>query len=262
MHPLSRTLYWYRRTKTVDVHALFRNGVAMMENFPLQFSLDVTFPDESTFDYFWPTGNHKIFDLLLGQTPEENEPYIYIWGDKGSGAEHLLQASCYLAQSQGLRAVYLPLENLKAFSTNVLNDLENLDLICLSKIDQIIGDLSWEKAIFHLFNRCHDMNKRMLISASVAPQSHQCALPDLSSRLAWGLAYRMNPLSDEMKMDILQFRLNKRGMMVNLECLKYILTHYSRSMNDLIALVDTLDRTSLQTQRRITIPFVKSLMNM
>ena len=42
---------------------------------------------------------------------------------------------------------------------------------------------------------------------------------------------------------------------------QYLLTHYPRELRFLCEQLDTLDRASLVEQRKLTIPFIKSVLN-
>jgi DnaA family protein len=64
-------------------------------------------------------------------------------------------------------------------------------------------------------------------------------------------------MTDEQKITALQQRANQRGMELNDEVGRYLITRFSREMPNLISLLDTLDRVSLAEQRRLTIPLVK-----
>ncbi|HKJ77017.1 MAG TPA: DnaA/Hda family protein, partial [Gammaproteobacteria bacterium] len=82
-------------------------------------------------------------------------------------------------------------------------------------------------------------------------------LPDLVSRLGWGLIFHVRPLSDEQMIDALQLRARQRGLDLPADVARYLLRHYRRDMTSLASLLERLDHASLVAQRRLTIPFVK-----
>ena len=82
-------------------------------------------------------------------------------------------------------------------------------------------------------------------------------MPDLATRLGWGLALRLEVLTDEEKSAALQQRGAQRGLELGPQVADYLLRHCSRDMTDLFQLLDDLDRASLAAQRRLTIPFVR-----
>ena len=67
----------------------------------------------------------------------------------------------------------------------MLTGLEQLGLVCLDDLDSIAGNEEWEQAIFHLYNRLHDLQKPLLMTACNSPKGSLIKLADLKSRLAW-----------------------------------------------------------------------------
>ncbi|EDK14145.1 hypothetical protein CGSHiR3021_08616 [Haemophilus influenzae 22.4-21] len=108
-------------------------------------------------------------------------------GNKGSGKTHLLRAFSneYLINQR--TAIYVPLSKSQYFSTAVLENLEQQELVCLDDLQSVIGNDEWELAIFDLFNRIKASGKTLLlISADKSPSALSVKLPDLNSRLTWG----------------------------------------------------------------------------
>lgn len=225
-----------------------------------QLPLGLSLKDEATFDNFYSGKNAEIIAELKKTSGGQGERIIYICGTRGQGLSHLLQASCHYAHQHQLRSVYLPLANLLSFSPDVLNGLEILPLICLDDLHVIVGHPEWEEAIFHFYNRIYDAGGNIIIAANDLPKSIHLKLPDLVSRLSWGIIYQLHSHSDEEKLSILTMRANRRGISLPEEVGKYILTHCPRHMGTLFAALDALDKASLAAQRRLTIPFVKEVL--
>ncbi len=228
-----------------------------------QLSLNVHLNDDATFDnYFVPEDSGNFLALqtlksLVGDEPPE--PFVYIWGAEGVGASHLLQATCNAASACGLRCQYLPLEELAGFAAEQLLDgLEQLDLVCLDGVQHVMGQPGWDHAMFHLYNRLRDNSRaRLLVSADCAPRDLGSGLPDLVSRMGWGVAFHLQPLDDQQKQQALQKRARSRGLELQDEVAAYIIARSARSMNDLLECLERIDSVSLAEQRRITIPFIK-----
>ena len=109
----------------------------------------------------------------------------------------------------------------------------------------------------HFYNRARDNNTRLLVVANSLPTQLACRLPDLRSRLAWGLVFQVKGLNDAQKIAALQMHASNRGMTLPEEVGQYLLRHYPRDMSVLFNVLETLDTASLVEQRRITVPFVK-----
>lgn len=227
-----------------------------------QLTLGVSLLDEATFINFYPGKNTQIIDALKRTVTGEGERLIYLCGTVSQGCSHLLQACCHFAHQQHVSSIYLPLGNLKYLSPDALKGFENLDLICIDDLDVIAGQKAWEEAIFHLYNRVNDAGGRLIIAAHALPKSLGLTLADLISRLAWGIIYQLSPLSDIEKLFVLQARAESRGIKVTDEVGKFILNHYPRHMSVLFAALDKLDQASLAAHRRLTIPFVKEVLQL
>lgn len=92
------------------------------------------------------------------------------------------------------------------------------------------------------------------------PQQLGLALPDLVSRLRWGLVFRLLELPEADKKALLQCRARARGLELPGDVLDYLLVHHRRDAAFLFAVLDRLDQASLRAQRRLTIPFVRRVL--
>jgi DnaA-homolog protein len=225
-----------------------------------QLPLSLRLKDEATFANFYPGRNTEIITELAKTASGSGERMIYLCGSRGQGRSHLLQAACHQAHQQQLTSVYLPLGSLQNFSPDMLDGLESLSLVCIDDLHVIAGRLEWEEAVFHLYNRIHDAGNRLVIAANDLPKQIALHLPDLISRLSWGIVYQLHALTDEEKLAALTMRADSRGISLSEETAKYILNHCPRHMGTLLAALDALDNASLAAQRRLTIPFVKEVL--
>ena len=80
------------------------------------------------------------------------------------------------------------------------------------------------------------------------------------TRLAWGLVYEVHALSDEEKMHALVQRAAARGFDLSGDIVQFLLTRVPRDMRTLIAMVDALDRYSLETKRAVTLSLAREML--
>jgi len=172
----------------------------------------------------------------------------------------LLQAICHTASSQQLQVVYLPLHQCMSMSSAIFEGLEHMDIVCIDDLDAIAGNGQWETALFHLFNRIRDAGTYLVIAASATVQELDLTLPDLQSRMSWGLSYGLQQLDDEQLAAAIQMRAAVRGIELGDDVAAYILKRSPREMNVLFDLLEKLDHESLVAKRRLTIPFVKEFL--
>ncbi|MBY4677907.1 DnaA regulatory inactivator Hda [Marinobacterium arenosum] len=233
----------------------------MSSSAPFQIPLGVGLRDDARFENFYPGGNELALATARAASRGEGELLLYYWGASAVGCSHLLQAVCHAAEPAHRSAIYLPLDEMMAMGgPNVLEGLEHLDLVCLDNVQVIAGNEAWELGVFHFFNRIRAQNNHLLIGASVPPRLLGIKLPDLQSRLTWGMVFQLQPLGDEDKVSALKARAVARGFELSDEVVRYLIHHASRDMSDLVELLERLDRASLSAKRKVTIPFIKQVM--
>jgi DnaA family protein len=232
-----------------------------------QLTLSVQLPDDETFSSFQSIANYsateQLKSFIKASQHSVESAYVnsfYLFGLSGVGKSHLLHASCTFAEKLGLSSVCLSFSELKQLSVEVLDGLENIDLICLDDVQLIAGDKLWQQAVFDLFNRVIEHNKRLIITGDQSVSQLKLGLADLVSRLSWGMTEQIKPLDDEEKLIALKFRAQQRGLLLSDEVAKYLLSHLSREMSHLILALAELDEASIREQRKITIPFIKAIL--
>lgn len=232
-------------------------------NTPAQLSLPLYLPDDETFASFWPGDNSSLLAALQNVLRQEHSGYIYLWAREGAGRSHLLHAACAELSQRGDAVGYVPLDKRTWFVPEVLDGMEHLSLVCIDNIECIAGDELWEMAIFDLYNRILESGKtRLLITGDRPPRQLNLGLPDLASRLDWGQIYKLQPLSDEDKLQALQLRARLRGFALPEDVGRFLLKRLDREMRTLFMTLDQLDRASITAQRKLTIPFVKEILKL
>lgn len=221
-----------------------------------QLPLNIALRDEATLDNFLPTNAvEPLLNAVRRQLGEGGEAFLYCYGPRDTGKTHLLQSACHLA---GKNSLYLPLVELKSYpAAEVLQDIENLDLVCVDDIDSAAGDPTWELELFHFFNRARENDCRLFFSGSAAPRELSVELSDLHSRLTWGEIYQLSSAGDDTKQEILRFRAQRLGLEMPAEVARYIVSRAPRALSALLALLRDLDAASLAHKRALTVPFVK-----
>jgi DnaA-homolog protein len=225
-----------------------------------QIPLQLKLKEQNTFSNFFGEKN-----LQLTQTLKQvcmlnfstQEKYIYLWGSAQSGRTHLLQACCHQTNTHGEPCFYLAGQ--PQLSPDILENLEHYKLICIDDVDKLLNHSHWEESLFHLFNKTKEQGTTLIISASCAPTQLTNQLADLKSRLCSGLIFKLNNLNDEDKIKTLQQRAQSRGLKLTTEASQFILHNMPRDLTTLFDTLDTLDKASLVHQRKLTIPFIKSI---
>ncbi|KTD07498.1 DnaA regulatory inactivator Hda [Legionella jamestowniensis] len=226
-----------------------------------QLALAIQLNDESTLANFCWDNNPLLQQQIETCLSGTGERLLTIWGNSGCGKSHLLQACCQALNNQ--RAIYLPLQVLKEWGPESIEDVDTHSFIAIDDIDLIAGNTVWEEALFHLYNKVRDNDDTtLIISSRQSLTAIKMHLPDLRSRLSWGLVMQLHELSDELKIRTLQLHAQQRGFELPVGVGQFLLNRCGRNMHDLHITLNQLDEASLAAQRKITIPFVKSILNL
>jgi DnaA-homolog protein len=215
-----------------------------------QLALGVRLRATAVFDSFAPGPNGEILSALRQPGPGP----LWIWGGRGSGKTHLLQAVC---ASAGDTAAYFPLDRSLALPPEALRGFETCRVLCVDDVDAVAGDLSWETALFGLFNAAAELQTRVIFAAGAPPRQPQWRLEDWRSRAAACVIYQLRELDDAGMIEALRLRAAQRGLQLPRETSEYLLKRMPRDLRSLFEMLDELDEASLVAQRRLTIPFIR-----
>ena len=223
-----------------------------------QLPLALRWPADQRFEGF--VGSPEALAAVTALASGEASAPLYLLGAPGSGKTHLLIATCAAAEASGLTARYLPLAAL-AGRLAAASDGLAADVVCIDGVDAVAGRREDEVALFHLHNRISDAGARLLYAARAAPADLGLGLPDLQSRLGQARRLLLEPLDDAGRREALVQRAARRGLELDDAVLDYVFRRVGRDLGSLGALLDKLDRASLAAQRRITVPFLRSLLD-
>lgn len=227
-----------------------------------QLSLGMWLREGASLDNFIGSQNQQLLQSLRQLTTLREERFLFLWGAKGVGKSHLLNAICHAATAMGESSVYLPMQQDDQFAPEMFDGLEQVPVVAIDDLDVIAGNRVWETALFNLYNRMRDHGHGSLVLAGNMPVNDLgLILPDLQSRLSWGLVYQVYEMSDDEKLKALKQRADSRGFELPDEVAVYLFRHYQRQTSQLFELLERLDQRSLAEQRRLTIPFVKRVID-
>ena len=152
----------------------------------------------------------------------------------------------------------MPLADQSQFAPQILEGAESLSLVCIDDIENIAGDVEWEAALFTAFNAMLQTGTQLIVAGHMAAQQLTIQLLDLHSRLQSGLLFQLFELSDSDKLSALQLRARQRGFDLPDAVGEFILLRAERNLSALMQILDELDHSSMQQQRKLTVPLVKS----
>jgi DnaA family protein len=223
-----------------------------------QLALPLQLADHAVFASFLDSGNETLVATLCDIAAGGEGHGCWLWGATATGKTHLLQAVCDAA---GDRAIYVPLTMLADAGPEILEGLASRDLICIDDVDRVAGDTAWEMALFDLSNQIFDAGAQLIVSASSAPRECLIELADLQSRFAKLPVFQIHVLDEDERISALQLRSRHRGLDLPDDTARYLLKRSRRDMASLYDVLDRLDGEALRAKRRLTIPFVRDVLD-
>lgn len=205
--------------------------------------------------------NENLIKLVQQIASKESNYVLYLWGEAGTGKTHLLQAACKQAAESDLHVAYIPLKQIEELSAEMLHDLGELDLVCIDDVESIIEQLEWQQGLTWLYNELKDNKHSLIISGNKSPANSGLELDDLKSRLSSDQVIQIRPPSDELKIEVLKQKANERSFELSDEVIEFLIRRVDRNLTSLIEVLDNIDHASLAAKRKITVPFVKDLIN-
>ena len=212
------------------------------------------------FEDFVPGPNQNVLTATR-QLLDEPGGSLFLWGPEGSGKSHLLNALCHAAREKGLGAFYIALQPQPDEAAAGLDGLQDLDLVCVDDLDSVVGKNVWEQALFRCFNEVRAASGRLVVSSRLSLSSLQFNLPDLQSRLAWGLRMNLCLPDDGGKLQVLQQRARALGIELPRDVQRYLIKHSKRDMGSLLAMLERLKDAAFVAKRRITVPLAKEILS-
>lgn len=221
-----------------------------------QLPLGVRLRERATFAAYVPGANLQVVTRLESLT-QSGAGIVWLWGAPGSGRTHLLQATCAAAVGG---AVYLPAEELRTIGAAMFEGLERARILCIDDLDLLLGDASFERALFALYRSVEERAAVLIVTASGPPTAQAWALADIGSRFGACEVFQLRALDEHGELAALRLRAAARGLDLPEETALYLLRRFPRDMATLGRLLDEMDVASLSAQRRLTVPFVRGIL--
>ena len=145
---------------------------------------------------------------------------LFLYGGVGLGKTHLMHAIAWELRTKHpeLRVVYLSAEQfmyrfVQAIRERSMMDFKqvfrSVDLLMVDDVQFIAGKDSTQEEFFHTFNALVDQNKQIIISADRAPGEIKDMEDRIRSRLQSGLIVDLHPTDYELRLGILQTKVNQ-----------------------------------------------------
>lgn len=223
-----------------------------------QLALEIGLASSPTLDNFFVGPNEAaVSHLRLWTSSASRSPVpSYLWGESGSGKTHLLHAVHHALKEQGAQVGWL---DAHTFNPPEFKD----DWTALLMDDVHLYNLEQQHTAFNWFVNALTPRvgvPRWVLAAGALPPADLKLRDDLRSRLGWGHVHGLEVLDEPERRAVLRQEADARGLFLSDEVMSYMLNRFSRDLGSLMQLLDHLDHYALQTQRALTIPLVRAML--
>ncbi len=223
-----------------------------------QIALDIGLAPGPTLTNFFAGPNQATLQhLQLWVSNDKRSPVpTYLWGVGGSGKTHLLRAAQASLREQGCAVGWMDASVAEPSGFDESWRVVILDDVHLFTAVQQQAAFNW----FVNATTPSDGQQRWVLAAGSVPPSDLVLREDLRTRLGWGHIFQLQVLSEPERRAVLRQQADERGVFLSDEVMDFMLHRFSRDLSSLIQLLDQLDGYALQTQRAITIPLLKAML--
>lgn len=225
-----------------------------------QLVLDMGLPDGPSLANFCVGANAAALShlqLWLGHpgmpTAQRSPVPLYLWGTSSCGKTHLLKAVRAALQAQGQPVGWLDASTLVPAEFD-----DNWAAVLMDDVQMF--DSAQQQAAFNWFVNAQTQQVPV-VAAGALPPADLKLRDDLRTRLGWGHVFALQTLGEPERRAVLRASADLRGIVLSDEVMDFILTRFSRDLGHLMGLLDLIDGYALQTQRSITIPLIKTMMD-
>lgn len=223
-----------------------------------QMALDIGLAPMPTLDNYVAVGNEAALDhlrLWVGNPLRSPVP-TFLWGEGGSGKTHLLRAVRETLRDHGGRVGWLNAQTLHPGEYDEQWEAVLLDDVHLYTAEQQAAAFNW---FVNAQAPAHGP-ARWVLAAGDRPPADLQLREDLRTRLGWGHVFQLTALGEAERRSVLRRAADERGVFLGDEVMDFMLNRFSRDLSSLMMLLDQLDAYALRTQRAITIPLIKSML--
>lgn len=193
-------------------------------------------------DFVVSSCNKEAYETIL-QWPLWPTNTIILYGPSGSGKTHLVHIWQHLSQAYDIThesSLFLPEHH----------------CLFIENIEQIKD----ESVLLHRYNMIKENKGFLLLTSRVHPKDLPFMIPDLMSRLLTVPSLRLGTPDETLLKDVCMKLINDRQLNIKPEVIEYIVTRMERSFATLRRIVDKLDKEALIQKHKITIPFVRQVL--
>ena len=117
----------------------------------------------------------------------------------------------------------------------------------------------WERGIFNFINDCYISGTSIYLSSNTVSKELPVTLRDLDSRISSFTAIEMPEITEDEKIQALVQSSKRKGFLLDDKTIQYIISYTSRSLSDLLKLLNELDSFSLKKKKKISPALIREM---
>ena len=197
---------------------------------------------------------------------------LFLHGGTGRGKTHLLHAigQAFLSARPAARVVSMSAEKFMVEFVRAIREndtigfkgrLRSADLLLIDDVQFIAGKDSTQEEFFHTMNEIIGAGRRLVITSDRAPQDLDGIAPRILSRLSWGLVADINPAEYELRLNIIDAKLqNLPGVEMGRPVVEFLARRLTASIRELEGALNRIAAYAVMTARTIDVPFVEEVL--
>ncbi|CAK0752739.1 Chromosomal replication initiator protein DnaA [uncultured Gammaproteobacteria bacterium] len=169
---------------------------------------------------------------------------LFLYGGVGLGKTHLMHAIAWEIRRHqpNRRVIYLSAEKFMYQFIRAIRfkdtmafkqQFRSVDILMIDDVQFIAGKDSTQEEFFHTFNALVDQNRQVIVTADKSPTDLEGLGERLRSRLGWGLAADIHPTTYELRLGILESKVESQGRDVPKKVLEFLAYRISSNVREL-----------------------------
>ncbi|MFT6557888.1 chromosomal replication initiator protein DnaA [Sneathiella sp.] len=227
------------RVKVVDT------GV---DKFDAQDNLSSQLDPRFTFENFVVGKSNELAHAAARRVAEarDNIPFnpLYLYGGVGLGKTHLMHSIGHAisVNCPHKKVLYLSAEKfmyrfIRALrykdTMNFKDQFRSVDVLMIDDVQFIAGKESTQEEFFHTFNALVDQNHQIIISGDRSPTDLEGMEERMRSRLGWGLVADIHPTDYELRLGILQSKVEQASISIEPRILEFLAHRITSNVREL-----------------------------
>ncbi|RTK92637.1 MAG: chromosomal replication initiator protein DnaA [Rickettsiales bacterium] len=196
---------------------------------------------------------------------------LFLYGGVGLGKTHLMHAIAWHISKKNpdRKVLYMSAEKFMYRFIQALRnkdimsfkeEFRSVDVLMIDDIQFICGKESTQEEFFHTFNAIIDNNKQMVISCDRSPTDLDNVEDRIKSRLGWGLVADVHSTTYELRIGILESKLEKMNINISRNVIDFLASKITSNVRELEGALNKVIAHSTLVGREVTLESTQDIL--